>query len=454
MDENRLAVIDGETLADMRLPPTRFCVQTLLPQGVTVLGGAPKVGKSWLVLDLCVRVAKGEPLWNLPTARGATLYLCLEDTARRVQERLLSITDDVPANAFFAVAAKTLANGLCEQVWQFVSEHPDTVLVAVDTFQMVRVNEVDTSYANDYQEIRQLKKLADELSISLLLVHHLRKQGDSDPLNKLSGTTGISGAVDAVFVLDKSRRNQTGATLICTGRDIEYRELELNFHKENCAWELIMDSAEAPEMLLPKEMAALIAYMRDAVSFSGSNAELMERLSSFSGNELSAKALKQMMNKWRYQLEDNGVRFKSYRSNGQRLVDVIMGSPPKPSKAGSVGRGRAMERTSFRTCEEASEWNPRGRSDSSDGKDANTGCVKSCVICDPCVPAEGCGGGDFSPAGSDPQIYADTQPPRSGGSWRVAESQHRICLDVGLCSPPAKRSLRAQPAPSGTEVTA
>ena len=233
--ENQLKVIDGESLVDMRLPPTRFCVQTLLPQGVTILGGAPKVGKSWLVLDLCVRVAKGEPIWNLPTTKGATLYLCLEDTERRVQERLLGITDDVPANAFFAVTAKTLADGLTEQIRQFVSEHPDTVLVAVDTFQMVRGSDSDPSYASDYQEIQVLKKLADELSISLLLVHHLRKQGDSDPLNKLSGTTGISGAVDAVFVLDKSKRSQSGATLICTGRDIEYRELELRFEKDICA---------------------------------------------------------------------------------------------------------------------------------------------------------------------------------------------------------------------------
>lgn len=66
---------------------------------------------------------------------------------------------------------------------------------------------------------------------------------------------------------------------------------------------------------------------------------------------------------------------------------------------------------------------------------------KSCVTCDPCVPAEGCGDGDFSPSGLDPQIYADTQPPRSGGSWRVAESQHRICLDAGPCPSPAKRSF-------------
>ena len=246
MNDVKLAVIDGETLVDMKLPPTRFCVQTLLPEGVTILGGAPKIGKSWLVLDLCIRIAKGESIWNLATRKGTILYLCLEDTLRRVQERLLSITDDVPKNVFFTVAAKTLTDGLCKQIRQFAAEHPDTVLVAIDTFQMVRGNDTDTSYANDYQEVRQIKELADELSISILLVHHLRKQGDSDPLNKLSGTTGISGAVDAAFVLDKSKRSHSNATLICTGRDIEYRELELKFSKDSCTWELVADSAEEP----------------------------------------------------------------------------------------------------------------------------------------------------------------------------------------------------------------
>ena len=89
----------------------------------------------------------------------------------------------------------------------------------------MRNSGVDTSYGNDYDEIRQLKQLADELNISLMLVHHLRKQGDRDPLNKLSGTTGIVGAVDSVFVLDKSKRGDNLVTLVCTGRDIEYREL-------------------------------------------------------------------------------------------------------------------------------------------------------------------------------------------------------------------------------------
>ena len=226
-NQRKLTAIDGETLMDTRLEPTKFCIDTLLPQGITILGGAPKIGKSWWVLDLCVRIAKGENLWNMQTSKGTTLYLCLEDTLRRVQERLSLITDDVPSNAFFATSAHTLAEGLCDEIRTFVKEHPDTVFVAIDTFQIVRNSGMDTSYGNDYEEIRLMKRLADELNISLLLVHHLRKQGDSDPLNKLSGTTGIVGAVDSVFVLDKSKRNENIATLICTGRDIEHRQLEL-----------------------------------------------------------------------------------------------------------------------------------------------------------------------------------------------------------------------------------
>ena len=351
-NKNALAVIDGETLMDMRLPPTKFCVDTLLPQGVTILGGAPKIGKSWLVLDLCIRIAKGEPLWDLPTHRGTTLYLCLEDPLRRVQERLNCITDEVPPSAFFATVAGTLADGLCEQIKSFVAEHPDTALVAIDTFQIIRNSTVDTSYANDYDEVRKLKQLADELNISLLLVHHLRKQGDSDPLNKLSGTTGISGAVDAAFVLDQSRRNATGAALICTGRDIAYRELELNFSKEKFVWERISDSLDDPAMTLPREMISLVEYMKQERSFSGSNTVFAEQYNSFSGGNLSPKALKQMMNRWRYALEEQGVIFESHRSNGQRLLEI-----------------------SFSSAGDASAV--------SDGE--TTVCV-SCVPSDPCVP--------------------------------------------------------------------
>ena len=334
--KNMLTVIDGETLMDMKLPPMKFCVETLLPQGISILGGAPKIGKSWMVLDLCVRIAKGEAIWNLSTQKGTTLYLCLEDPLNRIQQRLCMLTDEVPENAYFATVAGTLADGLCEQIRKFVSEHPDTVLVAVDTFQIIRASTTDTSYANDYDDVRKMKHLADELEISILLVHHLRKQGDGDSLNKISGTTGISGAMDAIFVLDKSKRNADTATLVCTGRDIEYREMEMKLSKENCVWTLVSDSLENPQMILPDEMVSLVELMKAQKFFSGTNSEFTELFNSHYGKRLSAKSFKQMMNRWRYSLEEQGVQFTNRRSNGQRLLDISYSSDRDESAVSDV----------------------------------------------------------------------------------------------------------------------
>ena len=130
----RLAVIDGETLMDARLPKRNFCVETLLPEGISMLGGAPKVGKSWMVLLLALQVAKGEPLWNLPTKQGTVLYLALEDSLSRLQDRVNRLTDEATASIHFATTASTIGNELCMQISKFKLEHPDTVFVIIDTF--------------------------------------------------------------------------------------------------------------------------------------------------------------------------------------------------------------------------------------------------------------------------------------------------------------------------------
>lgn len=327
MNENLLSVIDGESLMELELSAPKFCIRNLLPQGLCILGGAPKIGKSWLVLDWCVRIAKGEPIWGMETLQGTTLYLCLEDTLQRVQRRLCCITDEGPCQMFFATAAGTLADDLEEQILSFLREHPNTALIVVDTFQMVRGNSGEPSYGGDYQDIQKLKRIADSQRVTILLVHHLRKQDDRDPINKLSGTTGISGAVDAVYVLDKKERAQNTALLIVTGRDVEYRELELRFSKERYIWELICDSAENPEVLLPPELISLLEYMKQCKHFTGGNTELAETVFDCTGSVVEPKSLKQLMNCWREQLRELGVTFRSYRSNGQRLVEVRYTEP-------------------------------------------------------------------------------------------------------------------------------
>ena len=144
--------VDGDTLLDMDLPATKFVIKDLLPQGLAIIGGSPKVGKSWLMLDWCVRIAKGEKIWNFPTTQGTTLYVSLEDTASRLQERLLSVTDEAP-NVFFTTFSFKIGEGLEEQVKNFIAEHPDTVLIVIDTFQMIRNTGSEISYASDYNEV-------------------------------------------------------------------------------------------------------------------------------------------------------------------------------------------------------------------------------------------------------------------------------------------------------------
>ena len=87
-----LITVNGRTLMDRPLEPPNFVVDTLISQGLHILAGSPKVGKSWLALWLAVTVAKGEPVWNMTTKQGTTLYLCLEDSVLRIQNRLFEIT--------------------------------------------------------------------------------------------------------------------------------------------------------------------------------------------------------------------------------------------------------------------------------------------------------------------------------------------------------------------------
>ncbi len=257
----KLNTIDGEALMSRPLQPLNFVVDTLLSQGLHILAGSPKVGKSWLALWLAVTVAKGEPVWGMAVKQGTTLYLCLEDSQLRIQNRLFDVTEDAPANVHFCTESRILGDGLTEQLEQFLSKHPDTVLVIIDTLQMIRGTSYENTYANDYRDLSALKHLADAHGIAILLIHHLRKEPADDVFNRISGTTAISGAVDSSFTLVEEQRGSGKARLSCIGRDIEYRELELRRNTEN-VWEVTADSYRQPELLGGRIVFILYAILK------------------------------------------------------------------------------------------------------------------------------------------------------------------------------------------------
>ena len=221
--------------------------------------------------------------------------------------------------------------------------------MVIDTFQIVRGTSSDVTYAGDYDEVRQLKEIADTHGLTILLLHHLRKAGDSDPLNRLSGSTGLTGAMDAVYVLDR-RRDESTVVLTCTGRDIEDRKLDLELDSKSCTWSVLKDSMDDEDHSLPEEVQKLVDYMRGQKLYDGNNTDLTERFNSFASLSLAPKSLKQKMNRYRYELEKLGVFFMDTRSNGQRFIRVEYHEPECETDGSDASDGSDTSEPAVETC--------------------------------------------------------------------------------------------------------
>ena len=323
---NRLQTIDADTLQSTAYEPVSFVVDDLLPQGLHLLAGAPKIGKSWLALWLCLCVSQGQPLWNFATTQGEALYLSLEDSFQRIQTRLFDLTEDAPPTLHFAIMADTLKHGLEQQIEQFLTDHPATKLVVIDTLQRVRSAGGDSNlYANDYQDVGLLKQLADKQHIAILLIHHLRKLHDDDPMNMISGSTGLSGAADSTFVLQKSSRLANIASLHCTGRDIPDRTLKLEFGEDDHVWKLLEDSktCSGASKISTLQLVHLFSELLRADStYLGSPSALSAKIDPDGSLGITPKKVTRLVRESVAALRENGILADTYRSNGKRWISL------------------------------------------------------------------------------------------------------------------------------------
>ena len=321
-----LETMTAEQLQRAPYSPVPFLVDELLPEGLHILAGAPKIGKSWLALWLCLCVSQGQPLWNFAVTQGEVLYLSLEDSYRRIQSRLFDLTEDAPPTLHFAIMADTLKHGLEQQIEQFLMEHPTTKLVVIDTLQRVRGTGSDSNlYANDYQDIGLLKKLADNQHIAILLIHHLRKLHDDDPMNMISGSTGLSGAADSTFVLQKHSRLANIASLHCTGRDIPDRTLKLEFGEEDHIWKLLEDSktCSSASKISALQLVHLFSALLSAdPAYTGTPSALSAKIDSDGRLGITPKKVTRLVLESVETLRENGILVKIYRSNGKRLISL------------------------------------------------------------------------------------------------------------------------------------
>jgi hypothetical protein len=264
-------------LAEMRFPEVKYVVPGYVAEGLTLLAGKPKIGKSWLTLHFAIADATGgSSLGSDPCEQGDVLYCALEDTKRRLQRRMAKLTGSAfgpwPERLTFTCDMPRLKVGGLDYIRKWISQSAKPRLCIVDTLAKVREpkGRDQSLYEADYEAISALKKIADEAGIAIVVVHHVSKRDAEDPLDALSGTTGLTGAADSVLVLT---RNTQSTVLYGRGRDIEEIEKAVTFDRETCLWQVVGDADDvrrsgtrmailkalraAPEPLSPADIAAV-----------------------------------------------------------------------------------------------------------------------------------------------------------------------------------------------------
>lgn len=272
-DESLLeGMFSADWLMAQYFPPIEYVVPGLIPEGLSLLVAAPKIGKSWLVLGLGVAAASGGyALGHQRVDRRPVLYLALEDGPRRLQSRLQSIGVTAPPSDL-QFMTRTDTGLTVATIAEFVQTHADQKpLVILDTLGKVMppamVNE--TTYARDYRVTSKLKGIVDDApGSSLIVVHHTRKAETGDFLDAVSGTNGIAGAADSVLVLRRDRQ-ASEAVLHVTSRDAMEGSYGLTFDSSG-VWSLngatLKDAAQAAETTaqtagVGDRMAEIIAWV-------------------------------------------------------------------------------------------------------------------------------------------------------------------------------------------------
>ena len=297
--------------------PINFVVEKFISQGVHFLAGHPKSGKSWLSLWLALCVSNGNSLWGFKTNKSKVLYFCLEDTENRIRDRLEGMPGCDTDNLLFMYDAPNMDNGFDVFLKKIVKEEPEIKLVIVDTFQLIRGEQfAGNAYACEYAEMNYLKKLAKELDITIILVHHLRKMHDSSPQNMISGSTALAGGADTTFVLYTFPKRKGYGILYCKGRDTDIREIELRFGFGTHIWEKISDSVEDSDGM--KMVEIITKLLDESGPFSGTATELCKLIKEVCNVEFTAPILGKKLTDNKEFLKDFKINYESVRDMYQR----------------------------------------------------------------------------------------------------------------------------------------
>jgi hypothetical protein len=250
-------------LQRMEIEPAKEVVPDLLAEGLTLLAGAPKRGKSWLALDLCCGVAGGRFVLDVKCAEGDVLFCALEDGARRLQRRMAKVMaggGDWPRRLTCWTKLEKFDAGGEERLRAWIERQAEPKLIVLDTLNYIRPARLrdEDWYSWDYRCATLIKRLADDYRLAILAIHHTRKSAADDALESASGSNGLTGGCDAVMVLTAS---SDGTVLQGRSRDLEDFAHAVSFGRDTCRWSLL---GPASEVGLTEHRRAILEALRGA----------------------------------------------------------------------------------------------------------------------------------------------------------------------------------------------
>lgn len=330
-------ICSPDPLADMRngvwldqqvFPPIEWAVPGVIPEGMSLIVGPPKAGKSWLVCALAVAMSSGgRALGRIPVDGRPTLYLALEDGDRRLQDRFRKVAehDPLPADLY---RLTRLAGTIDATVRAFFEMHPRGV-VFLDTLGRVMspARPGETTYERDYRIGASLKRLSDEYpGSSLVVVHHDRKAKSADFIEAVSGTNGLAGSADTIIVLSRERQSKDGLLKV-TGRDVDEHEYAVVM-EDGCIWRLdgntLTDAASAAATRhategLADRSAAILSYAAARYPESVTPAEIADRCDLSSDD--AGRYLRRLAESGRLVRTGRGV-YRAYVSEPSEVSEV------------------------------------------------------------------------------------------------------------------------------------
>jgi phage/plasmid primase-like uncharacterized protein len=320
-----------DELMSRDIPPLEWVIEGLIPEGATLLCAPGKTGKSWLAFDMCISVAKGRDFLGMKTKKSNCIYFALEDKERRLQDRGLKLEKGSVPGLRLVDESDRIGTGFIEKMQELV-ERDSAKLVVIDVLRCVRSSRKknDDIYEKDSEDLAAIKSVADKNRIAIVIIHHVRKMKDKDdPHNNIMGSNGTQGAADTVLMIEKDKRADKKAKLIIDGRDVDFKELEIEFNPNTLKWSLIGDAVETRERRLREEYEGnpVIKTIKELLrrkpqGWSGTASEIFTTMHDILGEATGTPLeIGRILKKWEYRLVIDKIDIKkSHSRKGEKYT--------------------------------------------------------------------------------------------------------------------------------------